>query len=167
MVPVGTTHLWMLRVRAHHSSASVHLPLLVGAQSVVVAAFLPPHHPGQCLGSGGGVSAPKGSLQAGSACFAGLLQPFVFCHEGLGVVAASNKYLAFELHFAQDTFSWRRWICEFRCIRNPDSFFGSWHSAKFTNPISTLPEHLHSTFPSHAKLPENTLTKKKTFLFPL
>ena len=34
-------------------------------------------------------------------------------------------------------------------------------------PISTLPEHLHSTFPSHAKLPENTLTKKKTFLFPL
>ena len=31
MVPVGTVHLWMLRVRAHHSSASVHLPLLVVA----------------------------------------------------------------------------------------------------------------------------------------
>ena len=29
----------MLRVRAHHSSASVHLPLLVGARSGVVAAF--------------------------------------------------------------------------------------------------------------------------------
>ena len=39
MVPVGTTHLGMLRVRAHHSSASVHLPVLVGARSGVVAAF--------------------------------------------------------------------------------------------------------------------------------
>ena len=53
--------------------------------------FLPPHHPGQSLGSGGGVSAPKGSLRAGSAFFAGLLQPFVFCHEGLRVVAACNN----------------------------------------------------------------------------
>ena len=53
--------------------------------------FLPPHHPGQSLGSGGGVSAPKGSLRAGSVFFAGLLQPFVFCHEGLGVVAASSN----------------------------------------------------------------------------
>ena len=34
-------------------------------------------------------------------------------------------------------------------------------------PISTLPEHLHSTFPSYAKIPENTLTEKKNFLFPL
>ena len=33
-------------------------------------------------------------------------------------------------------------------------------------PISTLPEHLHSTFPSHAKLPENTLTEKKNIPFP-
>ena len=39
MVPVGTTHLWMLRVRAHHSSASVHLPLLVGARSGAVVVF--------------------------------------------------------------------------------------------------------------------------------
>ena len=53
--------------------------------------FLPPHHPGQSLGSGGGVSAPKGSHRAGSAFFAGLLQPFVFCHEGHGVVASSNN----------------------------------------------------------------------------
>ena len=34
------------------------------------------------------------------------------------------------------------------------------------DPISTLPEHLHSTFPSYAKIPENTLTEKKKFLFP-
>ena len=53
--------------------------------------ILPPHHPGQSLGSGGGVSAPKGSLRAGSVFFAGLLQLFVFCHEGLGVVAASSN----------------------------------------------------------------------------
>ena len=33
-------------------------------------------------------------------------------------------------------------------------------------PISMLPEHLHSTFPSHAKLPENTLTEKKNIPFP-
>ena len=45
--------------------------------------FLPPHHPGQSLGSGGGISAPKGSLQAGSACFAGLLQQFVFVMKAL------------------------------------------------------------------------------------
>ena len=37
----------------------------------------------------------------------------------------------------------------------------------FYYPISTLPEHLHSIFPSYAKIPENTLTEKKKFLFPL
>ena len=37
---------------------------------------------------------------------------------------------------------------------------------KLYYPISTLPEHLHSTFPSHAKLPENTLTEKKNIPFP-
>ena len=57
--------------------------------------FLPPHHPSQSLGPGGAVSAPKGSLRAGSAFFARLLQPFVFYQEGLGVVAASIKSLAF------------------------------------------------------------------------
>ena len=37
----------------------------------------------------------------------------------------------------------------------------------YAYPISTLPEHLHSIFPSYAKIPENTLTEKKKFLFPL
>ena len=37
---------------------------------------------------------------------------------------------------------------------------------KIRYPISTLPEHLHSTFPSYAKLPENTLTEKKNIPFP-
>ena len=65
--------------------------------------LLPPHHPGQSLGAGGGVSAPEGSHRAGSASFAGLLQPFVCRHEGLGVVAASNRSLAFEPQSAQGT----------------------------------------------------------------
>ena len=56
---------------------------------------MPPHHPGKSLGPGGAVSAPKGSLQAGSAFFAGLLQPFALYQEGLGVVAANIKSLAF------------------------------------------------------------------------
>ena len=57
---------------------------------------MPPHHPGKSLGTGGAVSAPKGSLRAGSAFFAGLLQPFFFLYqEGLGVVAANIKSLAF------------------------------------------------------------------------
>ena len=91
MVPIGTSHLWLLRVRTHYSSASIHLPLLFGARSGPSWRLLPPHHPGQSLGPGGAVSAPKGNLQAGSTFFAGLLQPFVFYQEGLGVVAASIK----------------------------------------------------------------------------
>ena len=65
--------------------------------------LLPQHHPGQSLGAGGGVSAPEGSHRAGSASFARLLQAIVCCHEGLGVVAASNRSLAFEPQSAQNT----------------------------------------------------------------
>ena len=65
--------------------------------------LLAPHYPGQSLGTGGGVSAPEGSNRAGSASFARLLQPIVCRHEGLGVVAASNRSLAFEPQSAQDT----------------------------------------------------------------
>ena len=39
----------------------------------------------------GGFLPPQGSLRTGSVFFAGLLQPFVFCHEGLGVVAAISN----------------------------------------------------------------------------
>ena len=62
-----------------------------------------PPHPGQSLGAGGGVSAPEGSHRAVSASFAGLLQLFGCRHEGLGVVAASYRSLAFEPQSAQDT----------------------------------------------------------------
>ena len=39
MVPIGTSHLWWLRVRTHLSSASVHLSLLVGARGGIVEVF--------------------------------------------------------------------------------------------------------------------------------
>ena len=39
VVPIGTSHLWLLRVPTPHSSASVHLPLLFGMRSGIVAAF--------------------------------------------------------------------------------------------------------------------------------
>ena len=82
MVPVGTAHLWMLRVRAHHSSASVHLPL-VGARSGVVAAFCLLTIRVKALAQVV-ESAPKGSLRAGSAFFAGLLQRLFFVMKALG-----------------------------------------------------------------------------------
>ena len=65
--------------------------------------LLSQHHPGQSLVAGGGVSAPEGSHQADSASFAGLLQPFVRSHEGLGVVAASNRSFAVEPQSSQNT----------------------------------------------------------------
>ena len=65
---------------------------------------MPLHHLGKSLGPGGAVSAPKGSLRAGSAFFAGLLQPFVLYHE---VVAANIKSLAFvrKLHHPEGSVS--------------------------------------------------------------
>ena len=39
VVPIGTSHLWLLHVRTHHSSASVLLSLLFGARSGIVAVF--------------------------------------------------------------------------------------------------------------------------------
>ena len=39
VVPIGTSQLWLLRVRTHQFSASVHLSLLVGERSGIVAAF--------------------------------------------------------------------------------------------------------------------------------
>ena len=38
-MPIGTSHLWLLLVRTHLSSASVHLSLLVGARRGIVAVF--------------------------------------------------------------------------------------------------------------------------------
>ena len=79
---------------------------------------MPPHHPGQSLVPGGAVSAPKGSLRSGSAFFAGLLQQFVFYHEGLGVVAASIKSLDFvrKIHHPEGSVSAFSYASIFRIV---------------------------------------------------
>ena len=87
---------------------------------------MPPHHPGKRLGPDGAVSAPKGSLRSGSSFFARLLQLFCLYQEVLGVVAA-NIFLAFVSK-----------------IHHPEGSVSAY-------PISTLPEHLHSTLLRYAK----------------
>ena len=93
---------------------------------------MPPHHPGQSLGPGGAVSAPKGSLGAGSAFFARLLQPFVFYHEGLGVVTASIKSLDFvrKIHHPEGSVSAFSDASVFRIVSSVhgvrQSFSNSW-----------------------------------------
>ena len=62
--------------------------------------------------------------------------------------------------------SWLEGKCSFDSLLNLRIFISSVSCSKQSYPISTLPEHLHSTFPSHAKLPENTLTEKKNIPFP-
>ena len=91
---------------------------------------MPPHHRGKSLGPGGAVSAPKGSLRASSAFFAGLLQPFVLYQEGLGVVAANIKSLACvrKIHHLEGSVSAFSDASVFRIL-----FFGSWRSAKFSS----------------------------------
>ena len=68
---------------------------------------MPPHHPDKSLGPDGAVSAPKGSLRTGSAFFAGLLQSFCLYQEGLEVVAANIKFLAFvrKIHHPEESVS--------------------------------------------------------------
>ena len=91
MVPVGTTHLWRLRVRAHLSSASVHLPLLVGARSGVVAAFC--LHPirDKALAQVVESLLQMGAFELAPLSSLGYYNRLFYCHEGLGVVAASDN----------------------------------------------------------------------------
>ena len=95
MVPISTSHLWLLRVRTPHSSASVHLPLLFGTRSGIVAAFCLHIIRVKALGQVVQSLLRKGAFEL-APFFAGLLQPFVFFyHEVLGVVAASIRSLDF------------------------------------------------------------------------
>ena len=79
------------------------------------------------LAPGDAVSAPKGSLQAGSAFFAGLLQPFVLYQQGLGVVAANINSLAFvhKLHHPEGSVSAFSDASVFRIL---SSVHGVWQS---------------------------------------
>ena len=126
---MGTSHLWLLRVRTHHSSASVHLSLLVGARSGIVAAFclhiIQVKALGQVVQSllrkGAFELAPLSSLGYSSCLFyikkaLGSWRPILY----LSLLCAryiilKEVYLLFPVH------------------PFPDTFFGSWRLAKFSS----------------------------------
>ena len=92
VVPIGTSHLWLLRVWIHHSSASV-FPSFSSCWGAKWdrGGFLPPHHPCARWCNLCSEREPSSWLRF----FAGLLQPFVLYQLGLGVVAANINSLAF------------------------------------------------------------------------
>ena len=94
-VPLGTSHLWLLRLRTHHSSASVHLPLLVGSRSGIVAAFCLHIIWVKALGQVVQSLLRKGAFELAPVSSLGYYNRLFFYHEVLGVVAASIKSLGF------------------------------------------------------------------------
>ena len=95
VVPIGTSHLWLLRVRTHHSSASVHLSLLVGARSGIVAAFCLHIIQVKALGQVVQSLLQKGAFELAPLSSLGYYSLLFLYQEGLGVVAANIKSLAF------------------------------------------------------------------------
>ena len=95
VVPLGTPHLWLRCVRTHHSSASVHLPLLVWARSWIVAAFCLHIIRVKALGQVVQSLLRKEAFELAPLSSLGYYSRLFFYHEGLGVVAASIESLAF------------------------------------------------------------------------
>ena len=95
MVPIGTSHLWWLRVRTHLSSASVYLSLLVGARSRIVAVFclhiIRVNAVGQMVQS----LLRKGAFDLAPLSSLGYYSRFVYIRKSLWAVAANIKFLAF------------------------------------------------------------------------
>ena len=92
MVAVGTTHLCMLHVRAPQAAASVPLSLLFGARSGVVAGFYLHTIRAKALAQVVESLLQKGAIELAPFSLLGYYSRFVYHHEGLGVVAASNRY---------------------------------------------------------------------------
>ena len=95
VVPIGTSHLWLLRVRTHHSSASVHLSLLVGERSGIVAAFCLHIIQVKALGQVMQSLLRKGAFELAPLSSLGYYSRLFLYQEGLGVVVANIKSLAF------------------------------------------------------------------------
>ena len=95
VVPIGTSHLWLLRVWNHLSSASVHLSLLVGARSGIVAAFCPHIIQVKALGQVVQSLLRKGAFELAPLSSLGYYSRLFLYQDGLGVVAANIKSLAF------------------------------------------------------------------------
>ena len=116
VVPIGTSHLWLIRVRTHYSSASVHLSL-VGARSGIVAAFCLPIIQVKALGQVVQSLLRKGAFE---------LAPL-----------SSLGYYSRLFYIKKALVSWRpilnlSLLCA-RYTRIPGTFFGSWRLAKFSS----------------------------------
>ena len=94
MVPIGTSHLWWLRVRTHLSSASVHLSLLVGARGGIMEVFCLRITRLNPLGQMVQSLLRKGAFDLAPLSSHGYYSRFVY-QEVLAVVAANIKFLAF------------------------------------------------------------------------
>ena len=94
VVPIGTSHLWLLRLWTHHSSASVHLSL-VGARRGIVAAFCLHIIQVKALGQVVQSLLQKGAFELALLSSLGYYSRLFLYQEGLGVVAANIKSLAF------------------------------------------------------------------------
>ena len=95
VVPIGTSPLWLLHVRTPHSSASVHLPLLFGTRSGIMAAFCLHIIRVKALCQVVQSLLQKGAFELAPLSSLGYYSRLFFDHEGFGVVAASIKYLNF------------------------------------------------------------------------
>ena len=127
MVPIGTSHLWWLRVQTHLSSASVHLSLLVGARSGIVAIFCLRIIWVNALGQMVQSLLRKGAFDLAPHFSRGYYNRFRLYQEVLGVVAANIKFLAFmsKIHHPEGS------VCAFSdasVFRILSSVHGVWQS---------------------------------------
>ena len=146
VVPIGTSHLWLLRVRTHHSSASVHLSLL-GARSGIVVAFCPHIIQVKALGQVVQSLLQKGAFELAPLSSLGYYSRFLY-QEGLGVVAANIKSLAFvrKIHHPEGSVSAFSDASVFRIL-------SSVHGARQSFPVlGSLLGSLHGSAGLHAGL---------------
>ena len=118
VVPIGTSHLWLLRVRTHHSSASVHLSLLVGARSGIVAVFCLHIIQVKALGQVVQSLLRKGAFELAPLSSLGYYSRLCLYQEGFGVVAANIKSLAFlrKIHHPEGSVSAFTEVSVFRIL---------------------------------------------------
>ena len=128
VVPIGTSHLWLLRVRTPHSSASVHLPLLFGTRCGIVTGFCLHIIWVKALGQVVQSLLRMGAFELAPLSSLGCYSRLFFIMKALGVVAPSIKSLDFvrKIHHPEGSVSAFSDASVFRIV-----FFGSWRSAKF------------------------------------
>ena len=93
VVPIGTSHLGLLRVWTHHSSTSVLLSLVFGARNGIVA-VPPPNLPGKALAQAVQSLLRKGAFELAPLSSLGYFCRWFSINKALGVVAANITSLA-------------------------------------------------------------------------